>query len=438
MTKMPITSEDLVVVGGGQAATQLIEVARQEGYAGKITLISDEPTLPYQRPPLSKQYLNGGWPAEKLLYRTPDFYAKWQVTTCLGSRVAAVDRASGAVELESGKRLPYDRLALATGTRVRRLDGCAGVDDRVFYVRTLDDVDRLRDRLAYTRRIAIIGAGFIGLEAAAVLVQRGFHVTLIAQRERLLPRMGSDAISDFLYDRHKAAGVRFAFDADVAAIVPSGDAIAVVCSDGRHIEADIAIVGIGALPNVELAQSAGLDCENGIVVDSLAVTSDPAIVAAGDCTNHPSGPSGRRVRLETVHNAVEQGRTAGASIAGKQWPYVQTPWVWSDQYGFRFQSVGISDGQDQVVLRGEPATGRFAVLSFAQDQLIGATMINQPKLFGVLRRMLNERIPLSPAEATDASLDIAGLSLSRPKLAFDDPWPPRVRGTTGVLAWGHS
>jgi 3-phenylpropionate/trans-cinnamate dioxygenase ferredoxin reductase subunit len=426
-----------MVIGGGQAATQMIEVARQKGYEGKITLITDEPILPYQRPPLSKQYLTGIYGPDWLLYRPASFYEKFAVDVRLGRRATMIDRAAAIVTLDDGTLLGYDKLALATGNRARRLAMPGGDHPHVFYIRTLADVDGLRARLEATQRVVIIGAGFIGLETAAVLVQTGIEVTLLAADERLIPRVVAGEMATFLLDHHLMHGVNVVMKAAVSELRGRVDrTIAVTLADGRSFEGDMVLVGIGAEPNVELAEATGLVCDNGIVVDELARTSDPAIVAAGDCTNHPNGLVGRRLRLETVHNAVEQGRTAGGTIAGKDLPYVQSPWVWSDQYKLRLQSVGIAEGYDRTVLRGNPADGRFSLFYYRGDDMLAVNCVNQPLIFGAVRRLLNERIPLHPDQAAKTCFDLTRLPPPTASLNFDIPWPTKFEKQKAALAWG--
>jgi 3-phenylpropionate/trans-cinnamate dioxygenase ferredoxin reductase component len=271
-------AERLLVVGGGQAATQLIEVARQKGYQGRITLVTDEPVLPYQRPPLSKLYLTGLHEPPWLLYRPPRFYEKFSIETRLGRRAQEIDRARAIVRLDDGAELPYDKLALTTGTRSRRLTAPGADHPHVFYIRTLADAGGLRARLGATRRVVIVGAGFIGLETAAVLSQTGIEVTLLAAWDRLIPRIVDGEVASFLLDYHLARGVNVVLRATVVAFRDLGEGrVAVVLEDGRSYEADMALVGIGAVPNIELAEACGLLCDNGIVVDELARSSDPAI-----------------------------------------------------------------------------------------------------------------------------------------------------------------
>ncbi|EHJ59234.1 NAD(P)/FAD-dependent oxidoreductase [Novosphingobium pentaromativorans] len=437
MTQHSKASDRLVVIGGGQASVQLIEAARQHGFAGRIQLIAEEPVLPYQRPPLSKQYLTGAFGQDWLHYRPSSFYEKYAVDLSLGTRVASIDRSAGRVVCEDGTNLGYDRLAIATGTRARRLDVPGADHAHVFSIRTLADVDSLRARMGQARHAVIVGAGFIGLETAAVLVQCGIAVTLLAAGDRLLPRVVAGSVAEFLLDHHRMHGVDVVLEANVARIEPRAfGGLGVRLTDDRCFEGDMVLVGIGAIPNVELADEAGLACNNGIVVDEFARTSDPAIVAAGDCTNHPNPLIGRRIRLETVHNAVEQGRTAGVSAAGGELPYVQTPWVWSDQYKLRLQSVGIAEGHDRTVLRGERSAGRFSLFYYRDDTLLAVNCINQPQVFAATRKLLNQRTALHPDQAADTAFDLASLTASGVNLNFDVPWPPVSKRRQAVLEWG--
>jgi len=431
------SKERLVVIGGGQAAVQLIEVARQKGFQGAVTLIADEPVFPYQRPPLSKQYLAGAVDAEWLLYRPEHFYEKFAVQTIRGVRADGLDRRAAKVFLDDGSVVAYDKLALTTGARPRLLNVPGAGSSGVFYIRTRADVDGLRARLQGPRRVVIVGAGFIGLETAAVLTQQGHDVLLLAADTQLLPRLLATEMATFLLDHHLMRGVRVIFNVTTTAIETKPDgALDVSLTDGRRFEGDLVLIGIGALPNVELGAEAGLEHDNGLVVDEFARTSDPAIVAAGDCTNHPNPLLGRRLRLETVHNAVEQGRTAGATIAGADLPYVQQPWVWSDQYGMRLQSVGVAEGYDATVLRGSPASCRFSLFYFRGRQMLAVNCINQPHVFGATRRILNAQLPVSPEEAADPVFDLTSVPPRTTTLEFDVPWPTRFEKAQAALAWG--
>ena len=431
--------ERLVVIGGGQAAAQMIEVARRKGYEGRITLVTEEAMLPYQRPPLSKQYLTGQYAPDWLLYRPEEFYGKFEVDVRLAQRATAIERVDRVVRLQDGGALAYDKLALATGARARVLAVPGAASEKVFYIRTLADVERLRPQLPLLRKVVIIGAGFIGLEAAAMLVQRGIAVTLIGAGAQLIPRLVGGEMAAFLLDQHLLHGVKVVLRAEVRELrAAPGGLIEVNLGDGRGFAGDAVLVGIGAAPNTELAEEAGLHCENGIIVDEMARTSDPAIVAAGDCTNHPNALVGRRLRLETVHNAVEQGRSAGATIAGCDLPYAQSPWVWSDQYKFRLQSVGIADGYDRTILRGTPASGRFSLFYYRGDDLLALNSINEPLVFGAVRRILNQRIPLRAEMAADTGFDLARLPARKVNLNFDEPWPDKAATRGMAVSWGFS
>jgi 3-phenylpropionate/trans-cinnamate dioxygenase ferredoxin reductase subunit len=426
-----------VVVGGGQAAAQAIEVARQQRFGGRITLVTDELTLPYQRPPLSKQYLAGLFPSDWLLYRPSDFYTKFAVDVLPGRRAMAIDRTAGTIALDDGTSLEYDKLLLTTGARARRLQVPGAGHPHMFYIRTLADVDGLRARLKTSRRVIIIGGGFIGLETAAVLVQTGLEITLLAGDGRLLPRVVAPEMASFLLDYHLIHGVNVVMNAAVVALNGRNDgSIGVALQDGRNFDGDMVLVGIGAIPNVELAEACDLLCDNGIMVDELARTSDPAILAAGDCTNHPNGLIGRRLRLETVHNAVEQGRTAGATIADSELPYIQTPWVWSDQYDLRLQSVGVAEGYDRTILRGNPTDRRFSLFYYRGEEMLAVNCINQPLIFGAVRRLLNQQIPLQAEEAADTNFDLTHIPPPTASFEFDVPWPTRLEKQQAALSWG--
>lgn len=420
-------NEHLVVIGGGQAAAQIIEVARQQGFEGRITLVSEEPILPYQRPPLSKQYLKGTHGPDWLLYRPERFYQKYGIKTLLSCRATAINRAKQIVMLESGSELAYGKLALAMGARPRPLTVPGAEHPHVFSIRTLADADRLRARLAESRRAVIVGGGFIGLESAAVLVTMGVKVTLLEAQDRLIPRLAGGEVAKFLLDQHRLHGVDIVLNAQVKELRGKvGGVVEVLLVDGASYEGEIVLVGIGSIPNVEIATAAGLECNNGIVVDEFARTSDPSIFAAGDCTNHPNPLHGRRLRLETVHNAVEQGRTAGATIAGKDLPYSQSPWVWSDQYQFRLQSVGISEGYDRTILRGNVNTARFSLFYYCGEGLLAVNCINQPLVFGAVRRLLNESIPLKAEDAGNPCFDITRLVPRNTHMDFDVPWSTKT------------
>lgn len=420
---MPSTQK-LLVVGGGQAASQLIDEARYRGYSGDITLVSEESVLPYQRPPLSKQYLNGTQSESWLLYRPPEFYQSNNVQVILNQKVTAIDRQNKLVALGNGATLEYDKLALTTGARARRLTVHGSETPVICYIRTLQDVNFFQSQLKHSRKIIIIGGGFIGLEAAAILVKMGLSVQLLASETMLLPRLGDAGIAEFLKRKHLQEGVDVRCNVTVAQFCGSNNgSVTAVCKDGNHFQAELVLAGIGAIPNTALAEQAGIACDNGILVNELCQTSDPDIYAAGDCTRHPNPFCGETVRLETVHNAVEQGRTAGACIAGHELRYRQIPWVWSDQYDYRLQSVGfINHIDDSVRLTSQPVsqqTENFSVLYFAGKKLVAANCINQPRVFAAVRRILNGGITVTSDQINTPQFDLTTLGIKTPQFNLE-------------------
>lgn len=397
-----MASERVVIVGAGHAGGQIAAALRIAGYAGEIALLGEEIHPPYQRPPLSKAYLVGKVDVAQVLLRPAEYYVKHAIALKLGARAVAIDRAEHCVALTTGERLPYSWLALATGARARPLP-IPGVDDpRVFYLRTLADIDRIRSALACAARIVIIGGGFIGLEAAAVLRTSGLAVTVVEIQDRLMPRVVSPTVSAFYLDLHRKRGVEVVTNTGVTAIAGS----AVQLTNGRTVPADAVIIGIGVVPNVELAQAAGLACDNGIVVDHCARTWDPRVVAAGDCTQHPNALLGRPLRLESVHNAVEQATTAAKTILGTPHPYAQVPWFWSDQYEFKLQMVGISSGYDSEVVRGTITHGKFSVFYYREGKLLAIDSVNRPMDHMQGRRLLGAGLSPAPAQVADAAFDL--------------------------------
>lgn len=416
----------IVVVGGGQAASQCCVSLRALGHRGPLTLVSEEPMLPYCRPPLSKSWLVGEQTAEWLLYRPADFYTRSGIDTRLDQPARHIDKERRTVTLASGEQLPYDGLALALGSRVRKLSVPGHDLPQVCYIRGHADVQAIRNKLPAARRVVVVGGGFIGLEAAAVLVKTGRTVTLLASSAALLPRAGIGVVAAHLLQYHRARGVDVRLQSSVQAVESRGEGGVIVrCDDGSLYPADLVIVGIGIAPETDLAERAGLACNDGIVVDEHGRTSDARIVAAGDCTRHPNALSGRQVRLETVHNAVEQAKCAAATLVGLDRPYRQVPWVWSDQYDLRLQSVGLWQDHDEWVQRGDPRNGHFSLYYFRQGRFIAMESVNQPAQFGACRRLLNEGVPLTPAQAADPGFDLRTLLVNRQKLTFEKPWPSK-------------
>lgn len=417
----------VVIVGGGQAAAQVADALRRRQYAGPITLVSDEPVAPYQRPPLSKQYLTGQHADDWLAYRPADFYATRSVSLRLGQRVAAVSPARKTIVLDDDDQLSYDKLVLATGARARTLDVPGDALRGVHTLRTLSDAAAIRDEVAGATNIVIIGGGFIGLEVAAVLASSGRDITVLEREPGLLPRVAAPTIAEFLRGLHARHGVRIETGITIEGIEGTGGRVSAVRAGGRSYPAQLVVVGVGAVPNTELAAAAGLECDNGIVVDEFAQTADPDILAVGDCASGPNPMGAGRIRFETVHNAVEQAKTAALTILGHRAAYRQVPWVWSDQFAHRLQKVGTVRGHDRYVVRGDPQTGRFSVLYFAAGRLLGADTVNRPREFAACRRLLADGVALTVDQAADPGTDLDALAPRPARMEFNPDWQPRRR-----------
>jgi len=379
-------SERIIVVGAGQAGVQAVASLREHGYRGAVVMVGNEPYPPYQRPPLSKAYLAGDFERERLFLRPDSFFAAESCELVLGMPVMAIDRRAKRVRLADDTTLTYDRLLLATGARPRLIDRASTRLEGVHYLRGIDDVDALRPRLVPGAKLVVIGGGYIGLEVAAVAAQRGAEVTVLEASERFMPRTVSPIVSAFYEEVHAAHGVRVMVGAKADGL-EGGDRIAAVHAKGERIPADVVLIGVGVIPNSELAEDAGLECNDGIVVDEFARTSDPDIFAAGDCTNHPY-LDGARVRLESVQNAVDQAKAAAAGLAGKPHAYREVPWFWSDQYDLKLQIAGLARPGDVTVLRGEPATRKFSVFHLRGGKVAAVEAVNAAQDYIIGRKLI--------------------------------------------------
>jgi 3-phenylpropionate/trans-cinnamate dioxygenase ferredoxin reductase subunit len=397
----------LIIVGAGQAAAQAVHTLVQQEFAGAVTVIGDEPYPPYQRPPLSKKYLAGALERRRLYLRPEEFYAQHDVDLRLGVRATALDRERRRIELGDGNALDYDQLLLATGSRVRRLDVPGSDLDGIHYLRSIADADRIAAELVPGRRLVIVGAGYIGLEVAAVARSLGADVTVLEAAERVMARVVCPEVAAFYTDVHTAAGVRIRCGSGVREFAGRQRVDAVVAADGTAHRCDLAVVGIGIVPQTELAEQSGLACSDGIDVDETARTADPAVFAAGDCTSHPNAVLGRRIRLESVHNAIEQAKAAAHSIAGTPQTYAQVPWFWSDQYDLKLQIAGLSAGYDRVVLRGDPQTRRFAAYYLRAGTIIAVDAVNSPRDFVHGKQLVAAHAEIDPATLADPSADLA-------------------------------
>jgi len=402
----------IVIAGAGHAGGAAAATLRQFGYQGAITLIGDEPILPYHRPPLSKAWLKGEVTAESLALRPARFYTQQNITLHLSSTVTAIDRAAHRVALADGTTVPYATLILALGARARRL-ALPGFDlDGVLELRNAADADRLKGALRPGQRIAIVGGGYIGLEAAASARALGAEVFVMERETRLLARVASPPLSAFFEAAHRAQGVAIHLGAQVIGLEGQGGHVAGVrLSDGTVLPCDAALIGVGAIPNEEIAAAAGLACATGVVVDDQARTSDPDIFAIGDLTNRSLPFYDRRVRLESVPNALEQARHAAAAITGRPAPAAEVPWFWSDQYDIRLQIVGMPFDVAKLVVRGDPASGSFAVFHLdSANRIQCVEAINTPAEFMAGRQLILKRKPVDAAALADLSCTMKDLA----------------------------
>jgi 3-phenylpropionate/trans-cinnamate dioxygenase ferredoxin reductase component len=397
----------VVILGAGQAGFQAAASLRQAGFDGRVVLIGEEPCIPYQRPPLSKSYLAGETGLDGVWLRPEAFYAKEAIELELGETATAIDRRTRHVELASGRKFAYDHLVLATGARFRPLPVPGAEFEGVWPLRTLGDADALRPQLAEAQDAVVIGAGFIGLEFAAVARKAGVGVHIIEVTQRPMGRVVSLPLSQFYTEAHRAWGASVLLGTGVSRILGrNGRAAGVETSDGRKLPADLVLIGIGVLPNSEIAGAAGLAVDNGIVTDETLATADPAIFAIGDCANYPSRFADGRCRLESVQNAVDQGHAVAAAIGGKPAAFDKVPWFWTDQGDLKLQIAGLTTGHDHAVLRGEPESRAFSVFCFGGDRLIGVESVNRPADHMVARRLLLADPRLSPQQAADPDFDL--------------------------------
>ena len=396
---MPTT----IIAGAGHAGGQTAISLRQAGYEGRIVVCGDEPVPPYQRPPLSKKYLSGELARERVFLRPESFYSGNDIELRLGNAVREIDGEGRTVRLEDGDSLAFTDLVIATGSRPRRLDVPGADLDNIFYLRTLADSDVIRNALVASRRLAVVGGGYIGLEIASTARGLGLEVCVIEAADRILGRVTAPEMSAYYTSAHRARGVDIRLSTSIAAFEGDGTVEAVDCG-GETVPADVVVVGIGIAPEQELAASAGILCDDGIVVDERCATSADRVYAVGDCTRHPNPILGRTLRLESVHNALEQARTAAANIAGTPTKYEQVPWFWSDQFDLKLQMVGMSQGYDAIVQRGSMDADDFAMFYFKDGVLIAVDAVNRPREFMACRKLVPERPRIDPTKLADESI----------------------------------
>ena len=395
-------SENIVIIGAGQAGAQAVQSLRSEGFKGAITMVGDEDYPPYQRPPLSKAYLLGTFERPRLFLKSDAFYEEAGCELILSTTATAIHRADRTVELADGRLLAYDKLLLATGARVRKLR-CPGADlPGIHYLKTIADVDGLQSVFQSGKRIAIVGGGYIGLEVAAVGAKRGLDVTVFEAMDRLMARAVSPQLSAFYAAEHEKAGVKLKLRTGVEAFEGDGK-VERVKAGGQTYEADIVLVGIGVVPCDELAVRAGLASEDGIVVDQNARTGDPHIWSAGDCTRHV-GREGHYIRLECVQNAIDQAKHAALAMTGKPKTYSEVPWFWSDQYDLKLQIAGLARPSDRLVQRGDPAGRKFAVFHLRDGVVAAVEAVNAAPEYLIGKKMIAEGKKIAPEMLADLSI----------------------------------
>ncbi|MEM9369981.1 MAG: FAD-dependent oxidoreductase [Pseudomonadota bacterium] len=398
-------ADRIVSVGAGQAAASLAVKLRTEGHNGPITIIGAEPAPPYQRPPLSKKYLLGEMDLERLYLRPETWYAENDVSLRLSTRVAEIDRQSGVVILEGGEKVPYDKLALTTGSVPRRLPSSTGGDlAGVYTVRDLSNVDGMAHEFVDGRRVLIIGGGYIGLEAAAVAAMRGVTVTVVEMADRILQRVASPATADFIRDLHQSHDVEILEGTGLTRLEGDGSVTKAILTDGTELGIDFAIVGIGIAPDTALAEAAGLSIENGIAVDARSQTSDPAIFAAGDCASFPY--RGERIRLESVPNAIDQAENAALNMLGRDEDYIAKPWFWSDQYDCKLQIAGLNTGWDSTVTRPGAREGTQSVWYYEGDRLLAVDAMNDARSYMIGKRVIEAGGTLPKADVANPDVKL--------------------------------
>lgn len=396
-----------MIVGAGHAGGSAAAFLRQFGFDGPITLIGEEPIPPYQRPPLSKAWLKGEADADSLALKPLEFYAEHGMDLRLNAVAVSINRGEQVVTLADGQTVPYDFLILATGARARKLP-IPGADlAGVLELRTAADAEALKAAIGPGKRLAVIGGGYVGLEAAASGRALGAEVVVVEREPRVLARVACETLSTFFQDYHLGRGVAFELNAGVAAFEGAdGHITGVKLSDGRTISCDAALVGVGAVPNDELAKEAGLDCVNGVVVDENARTEDPHVFAIGDVAHRPLPLYDRMFRLESVPNALEQAKQAAAAIAGRPAPAAEAPWFWSDQYDLKLQIAGIPFEADQIIVRGDPASARFAVFHLKGPRLLAVEAVNAPPEFMAGKMLIAQRKAVAPEKLRDMSVSM--------------------------------
>ncbi len=403
-------SESFVIAGASHAAAMLAPGLRQQGWQGRIIVIGAEASIPYHRPPLSKDFLAGEKSLDEILIRPANVYEKTEVEFILDTRVESINRNSKTVQLSNDETLSYDKLALTVGSKVRKVN-LPGVDlDGVFYLRDLKDVEQIKSLITPGASAVIVGGGYIGLETAAVLNKKGMNVTVLEMMERVLQRVTAPVVSEFYTWIHEEEGVSIRCGIGVTGFKGNGRVEKVLCNDGSEFDASLVIIGVGILPNTGLAETADLQVDNGIVVNAQAQTSDPDIYAAGDCTYHHNPLYDRWVRLESVQNATDQSRVIAGAACGKETSYNAVPWFWSEQYDLMLQIAGLSQGYDEIITRGDAQNSRnFAAFYLKAGRVIAVDAVNKPQEFMFTKKLITQEREIDKGKLADADVPVKEL-----------------------------
>ena len=401
--------ENLLIIGAGQSAIQCISTLKKEGYSGSITLVGEEEHLPYQRPPLSKGFLEDSLNKERLYFKKLEFFTENKVQLYLGLSAEKLEIDNQKVYLSDNSVLEFDKLVFATGSRVRLLDFPGSELKSIFYLRDLDDAEAIKKDLETSENLVIIGAGYIGLEAAAIAAKKNKKVTIIEMADRVMNRTVDPQISEYYLNLHESYGVKFHFNTSLETINEVSNSLEVVCSDGTEVKADSVLIGAGVVPNIELAEEAGINCDNGIIVNEFGQTNFKNIYACGDCTNHPNKILNKNLRLESVHNAMEQAKTVASSLMNNPMEYNQVPWFWSDQYDHKLQIVGLSGDHDVVTMRGNTNDAKFMLFYTKDEELIAVDAINNPKEFLISRKLVANKVKIKPKVISDLNTNLNDL-----------------------------
>ena len=403
--------ENILIIGAGQAASQAANSLRQLGFVGRIRIFGNEGQPPYQRPPLSKAYMLGQMPAERLYFKASEQWEKDNIDLKIDEEITSIDAQNKTIKSKAGNQYEYDKLIIATGSKVRHLPAQGAQLAGVHYLKTIKDSDDLGAELDNAKNLVIIGAGYIGLEVAACAQKKGLNVTIIEAAPRILARVASSELSQFYENVHESAGVKILTQSGVSKINGTNKVESVTLSDGTNIDADVVLIGIGIIPNDEIAKAAGIICNNGIDVDENAKTSNPDIYACGDCANRVVELYGQRMRLESVHNAIEQAKLAAANIMGQNAPKLDVPWFWSDQYDLKLQIAGLAIGATQTILRGDMAARKFALFHIDdENRILAIDAINSPPEFLVGKNLIAARAKIAPHILQDTNISVKELA----------------------------